>query len=174
MVKQVCCCCDLATLVYLSWKYPCALFRLISQHRTVENTLRPYCGLYDRPLISTVARSEHVTAAQRKRARDTGDHRGCLHPCRAPPMKHRSPSEQHHGKRSRVPGAAASSSQQDGMEDKTPSIPRELTQNPLKKIWMPCKNGLPEKHISQRKGTYYNVAAVVSVRAYSCGTCGLM
>uniref|UniRef100_A0A3Q3E2I5 Uncharacterized protein n=1 Tax=Hippocampus comes TaxID=109280 RepID=A0A3Q3E2I5_HIPCM len=32
--------------------------------------------------------------------------------------------------------------------------PRELTQNPLKKIWMPCKNGLPERHISQRKGTY--------------------
>lgn len=36
----------------------------------------------------------------------------------------------------------------------TPSVPRELTQNPLKKIWMPCKNGLPEKHISQRKGTW--------------------
>lgn len=26
--------------------------------------------------------------------------------------------------------------------------PRELTQNPLKKIWMPFKNG----HISQRRG----------------------
>ncbi|CAF96557.1 unnamed protein product, partial [Tetraodon nigroviridis] len=31
------------------------------------------------------------------------------------------------------------------------SNPRELTQNPLKKIWVPCKNGLPDKHISQRK-----------------------
>lgn len=28
------------------------------------------------------------------------------------------------------------------------SYPRELTQNPLKKIWMPYKNG----HISQRRG----------------------
>uniref|UniRef100_A0A3Q3X638 Uncharacterized protein n=1 Tax=Mola mola TaxID=94237 RepID=A0A3Q3X638_MOLML len=45
------------------------------------------------------------------------------------------------------------------MEENTPSNPRELTQNPLKKIWMPCKNGLPEKHISQRKGAYDNVAA---------------
>uniref|UniRef100_A0A4W6F8R6 6-phosphofructo-2-kinase/fructose-2,6-biphosphatase 4a n=1 Tax=Lates calcarifer TaxID=8187 RepID=A0A4W6F8R6_LATCA len=36
-------------------------------------------------------------------------------------------------------------------EDKTPSNPRELTQNPLKKIWMPYKNGLPEKtHISEK------------------------
>lgn len=26
--------------------------------------------------------------------------------------------------------------------------PRELTQNPLKKIWMPCKNG----HIAHRRG----------------------
>ena len=34
------------------------------------------------------------------------------------------------------------------------STPRELTQNPLKKIWMPNKNGLPEKHISQRKGVF--------------------
>uniref|UniRef100_A0A3B3QX86 6-phosphofructo-2-kinase/fructose-2,6-bisphosphatase 4-like n=1 Tax=Paramormyrops kingsleyae TaxID=1676925 RepID=A0A3B3QX86_9TELE len=37
-------------------------------------------------------------------------------------------------------------------EDNTmASSPRELTQNPLKKIWMPCKNGLPEKNICQRK-----------------------
>uniref|UniRef100_A0A3Q3FPF9 Uncharacterized protein n=1 Tax=Labrus bergylta TaxID=56723 RepID=A0A3Q3FPF9_9LABR len=40
------------------------------------------------------------------------------------------------------------------MGDKTPTNPRELTQNPLKKIWMPCENGLPEKHISQRKGCH--------------------
>lgn len=26
--------------------------------------------------------------------------------------------------------------------------PRELTQNPLRKIWMPCRNG----HIAQRRG----------------------
>ncbi|XP_071016818.1 6-phosphofructo-2-kinase/fructose-2,6-bisphosphatase 4-like isoform X1 [Oncorhynchus clarkii lewisi] len=32
------------------------------------------------------------------------------------------------------------------------ATPRELTQNPLKKIWMPlpCKNGLPDKRICQR------------------------
>ncbi|XP_041048374.1 6-phosphofructo-2-kinase/fructose-2,6-bisphosphatase 4-like [Carcharodon carcharias] len=29
--------------------------------------------------------------------------------------------------------------------------PLELTQNPLKKIWIPCKNGLCEVHTSQRK-----------------------
>ncbi|XP_070759282.1 6-phosphofructo-2-kinase/fructose-2,6-bisphosphatase 4a isoform X5 [Enoplosus armatus] len=76
-------------------------------------------------------------------------------------MKHRSPSEQHHGKRPRVPAAAASTSPQDGMEDKTPSNPRELTQNPLKKIWMPCKNGLPEKHISQRKVCMTNCPTLI-------------
>jgi len=37
-------------------------------------------------------------------------------------------------------------------EDIIMAIPRELTQNPLRKIWMPCKNGLPEKHIFQKKG----------------------
>nr|XP_046240548.1 6-phosphofructo-2-kinase/fructose-2,6-bisphosphatase 4a isoform X2 [Scatophagus argus] len=78
-------------------------------------------------------------------------------------MKHRSPSpsEQHHGKRSRVLPAAAATSQQDGMEDKTPSNPRELTQNPLKKIWMPCKNGLPERHISQRKVCMTNCPTLI-------------
>lgn len=78
-------------------------------------------------------------------------------------MKHRSPPEEHHGKRSRVPVASSSSSGEDTMEDKAPSNPRELTQNPLKKIWMPYKNGLPEKHISQRKGAYGNVAAFASM-----------
>lgn len=36
------------------------------------------------------------------------------------------------------------------------ATPRELTQNPLKKIWMPlpCKNGLPDKRICQRMGAY--------------------
>uniref|UniRef100_A0AAQ5X1X5 6-phosphofructo-2-kinase domain-containing protein n=1 Tax=Amphiprion ocellaris TaxID=80972 RepID=A0AAQ5X1X5_AMPOC len=76
-------------------------------------------------------------------------------------MKHRSPSEQHHGKKPRVPAAAASASPQDGMEDKAPSNPRELTQNPLKKIWMPCKNGLPEKHISQRKVCMTNCPTLI-------------
>lgn len=76
-------------------------------------------------------------------------------------MKHRPHSEAHQGKRPRVPAdsAAAAAAPPDGMEDKAPSIPRELTQNPLKKIWMPYKNGLPETHISQRKGAYDDVAA---------------
>lgn len=30
--------------------------------------------------------------------------------------------------------------------------PRELTQNPLKKIWMPYSNGRPALHASQRGG----------------------
>ncbi|XP_020489491.2 6-phosphofructo-2-kinase/fructose-2,6-bisphosphatase 4 isoform X2 [Labrus bergylta] len=82
-------------------------------------------------------------------------------------MKHRSPSEQHHGKRPRVPAAATSTStststsSQDGMGDKTPTNPRELTQNPLKKIWMPCENGLPEKHISQRKVCMTNCPTLI-------------
>lgn len=83
-------------------------------------------------------------------------------------MKHRSPPEEHHGKRSRVPVASFSSSGEDTMEDKAPSNPRELTQNPLKKIWMPYKNGLPEKHISQRKGAYDNVAAFASMVSNRC------
>lgn len=78
-------------------------------------------------------------------------------------MKHRSPPEQHHGKKPRVPEASSSFARENTMEDKAPSNPRELTQNPLKKIWMPCKNGLPEKHISQRKGAYDNVAAFASM-----------
>uniref|UniRef100_A0A674AV69 6-phosphofructo-2-kinase/fructose-2,6-biphosphatase 4b n=1 Tax=Salmo trutta TaxID=8032 RepID=A0A674AV69_SALTR len=39
--------------------------------------------------------------------------------------------------------------------------PRELTQNPLKKIWMPCKNGLPEKHISQRRVCMTNCPTLI-------------
>ncbi|XP_071402763.1 6-phosphofructo-2-kinase/fructose-2,6-bisphosphatase 4-like isoform X4 [Centroberyx affinis] len=76
-------------------------------------------------------------------------------------MKDRSPSAQHQRKRPRVPAAAASASPGLGMEDKTPSNPRELTQNPLKKIWMPCKNGLPEKHISQRKVCMTNCPTLI-------------
>uniref|UniRef100_A0A8C8DVT4 6-phosphofructo-2-kinase/fructose-2,6-biphosphatase 4a n=1 Tax=Oryzias sinensis TaxID=183150 RepID=A0A8C8DVT4_9TELE len=78
-------------------------------------------------------------------------------------MKHRSPSEQHHGKHPRVGDcvAAASSTAQDGMEDKNASTHRELTQNPLKKIWMPYKNGLPEKHISQRKVCMTNCPTLI-------------
>uniref|UniRef100_A0A4W5QUQ0 6-phosphofructo-2-kinase/fructose-2,6-biphosphatase 4a n=1 Tax=Hucho hucho TaxID=62062 RepID=A0A4W5QUQ0_9TELE len=43
------------------------------------------------------------------------------------------------------------------------ATPRELTQNPLKKIWMPlpCKNGLPEKHISQRKVCMTNCPTLI-------------
>uniref|UniRef100_A0A3Q0SY06 Uncharacterized protein n=1 Tax=Amphilophus citrinellus TaxID=61819 RepID=A0A3Q0SY06_AMPCI len=33
------------------------------------------------------------------------------------------------------------------------AYPRELTQNPLKKIWMPCKNG----HIAHRRGKMQQV-----------------
>ncbi|XP_061147117.1 6-phosphofructo-2-kinase/fructose-2,6-bisphosphatase 4-like isoform X2 [Syngnathus typhle] len=76
-------------------------------------------------------------------------------------MKPRSPSEQHHGKRPRVPPAAASTSPQDAMEDAPLPNPRELTQNPLKKIWMPCKNGLPERHISQRKVCMTNCPTLI-------------
>ncbi|TNN49670.1 6-phosphofructo-2-kinase/fructose-2,6-bisphosphatase 4 [Liparis tanakae] len=77
-------------------------------------------------------------------------------------MKHRSHSEQHQGKRPRVPAAAASTSPPDGtMDNTTPVKPRELTQNPLKKIWMPCKNGLPEKHISQRKVCMTNCPTLI-------------
>uniref|UniRef100_H3B1H5 6-phosphofructo-2-kinase/fructose-2,6-biphosphatase 4a n=1 Tax=Latimeria chalumnae TaxID=7897 RepID=H3B1H5_LATCH len=39
--------------------------------------------------------------------------------------------------------------------------PRELTQNPLKKIWMPCNNGLPEKHTSQRKVCMTNCPTLI-------------
>lgn len=65
-----------------------------------------------------------------------------------------------HDKRLRatVVEATTMSSMEVGMEERpsNSATPRELTQNPLKKIWMPlpCKNGLPEKHISQRKGAY--------------------
>ncbi|KAJ8372891.1 hypothetical protein AAFF_G00275950 [Aldrovandia affinis] len=51
------------------------------------------------------------------------------------------------------------------MEDctKRPTVtaPRELTQNPLKKIWMPCKNGLPEKNIFQRKVCMTNCPTLI-------------
>lgn len=72
-------------------------------------------------------------------------------------MKQRSPSAgepREETGRTNPPAAAPPSGSRAAMEHETPSVPRELTQNPLKKIWMPCKNGLPEKHISQRKGTW--------------------
>lgn len=104
-----------------------------------------------------VVRCNHVFPALRKSTRGLFIH-PTIHPTpaiylAAARMKHRSPSEQHHGKKSRVSAAENSSTPPaDGMEDQTASNPRELTQNPLKKIWMPYKNGLPEKHIAQRKG----------------------
>lgn len=85
-------------------------------------------------------------------------------------MKQRSPSagEPHEEETHRIdPPAAAPSGSRAAMEHETLSVPRELTQNPLKKIWMPCKNGLPEKHISQRKGTL--AAAVPAKTAPSYG-----
>ncbi|XP_053539852.1 6-phosphofructo-2-kinase/fructose-2,6-bisphosphatase 4b [Ictalurus punctatus] len=41
------------------------------------------------------------------------------------------------------------------------ALPRELAQNPLHKIWMPCKNGLPEKHISQRRVCMTNCPTLI-------------
>ncbi|KAJ3603370.1 hypothetical protein NHX12_031112 [Muraenolepis orangiensis] len=38
---------------------------------------------------------------------------------------------------------------------------RELTQNPLRKIWIPCKNGLPEKHIFQRRVCMTNCPTLI-------------
>lgn len=70
-------------------------------------------------------------------------------------------SAQHQMKRARVTDEAPSTSMEGGMDEETPSdsmTPRELTQNPLKKIWMPYKNGLPETHISQRKGAYVTLS----------------
>lgn len=69
-------------------------------------------------------------------------------------MKQRSPSAGEPSEDRASPPPAAPSGSRAAMEHETPSVPRELTQNPLKKIWMPCKNGLPEKHIFQRKGTW--------------------
>ncbi|KAI2663704.1 6-phosphofructo-2-kinase/fructose-2,6-bisphosphatase 4 [Labeo rohita] len=46
-------------------------------------------------------------------------------------------------------------------EDVIMAIPRELTQNPLRKIWMPCKNGLPEKHISQKRVCMTNCPTLI-------------
>ncbi|XP_030632919.1 6-phosphofructo-2-kinase/fructose-2,6-bisphosphatase 4b isoform X3 [Chanos chanos] len=40
-------------------------------------------------------------------------------------------------------------------------VPRELTQNPLHKIWMPCKNGLPEKHTYQRRVCMTNCPTLI-------------
>uniref|UniRef100_A0A674MNR4 6-phosphofructo-2-kinase/fructose-2,6-biphosphatase 4a n=1 Tax=Takifugu rubripes TaxID=31033 RepID=A0A674MNR4_TAKRU len=37
----------------------------------------------------------------------------------------------------------------------------KMHQNPLKKIWMPYKNGLPEKHISQRKVCMTNCPTLI-------------
>ncbi|TTB85610.1 6-phosphofructo-2-kinase/fructose-2,6-bisphosphatase 4 [Bagarius yarrelli] len=48
-----------------------------------------------------------------------------------------------------------------GTDDSAPTPSRELTQNPLKKIWMPCKNGLPEKPIFQRRVCMTNCPTVI-------------
>uniref|UniRef100_A0A8C7UBU8 6-phosphofructo-2-kinase/fructose-2,6-biphosphatase 4a n=2 Tax=Oncorhynchus mykiss TaxID=8022 RepID=A0A8C7UBU8_ONCMY len=72
-----------------------------------------------------------------------------------------------HDKRLRatVVEATTMSSMEVGMEERpsNSATPRELTQNPLKKIWMPlpCKNGLPEKHISQRKVCMTNCPTLI-------------
>ncbi|XP_058259076.1 6-phosphofructo-2-kinase/fructose-2,6-bisphosphatase 4b isoform X2 [Hemibagrus wyckioides] len=41
------------------------------------------------------------------------------------------------------------------------ALPRELAQNPLHKTWMPCKNGLPETHISQRRVCMTNCPTLI-------------
>ncbi|KAM9444473.1 6-phosphofructo-2-kinase/fructose-2,6-bisphosphatase 4a isoform 1-T1 [Clarias gariepinus] len=46
-------------------------------------------------------------------------------------------------------------------EDCNPTPSRELTQNPLKKIWMPSKNGHPEKQIFQRTVCMTNCPTVI-------------
>ncbi|XP_047669969.1 6-phosphofructo-2-kinase/fructose-2,6-bisphosphatase 4b isoform X2 [Tachysurus fulvidraco] len=44
----------------------------------------------------------------------------------------------------------------------TPGIlPRELAQNPLHKIWMPCQNGLPETLIAQRRVCMTNCPTLI-------------
>lgn len=132
--------------------------KLTFNHKIV---LRLCCDHYVQLPVVGIGRSGHVTSGTEKERKE----RSCrLHPATPTRMKHRSTSEQHHGKKPRVPAAAAatSTSPQDGMEDKAATNPRELTQNPLKKIWMPYKNGLPEKHICQRKGAY-DMATTVSL-----------
>lgn len=174
-------------IVSLCLKMSLLLFAFCYLRLAVEDVLLLYCDHYGRPLAlfappfnglhcsqtrsrdnSTHAHTHKAKSGREKRGEreeETTGPPGYLHHRRSARMKHRSPSEQHQGKDSRVSPAAASASHEDTMEDRTPSNPRELTQNPLKKIWMPCKNGLPEKHISQRKGAYDNVAAVASIRA---------
>ncbi|XP_031701031.1 6-phosphofructo-2-kinase/fructose-2,6-bisphosphatase 4a isoform X2 [Anarrhichthys ocellatus] len=131
----------------LTVKQKCATPVLWSLRPTVDF----HCGLTGARDTDNSSESERETPA------------GGLSP--SPQMKHRSHSEKHSGKRPCVPAAASSasstSSLPDGMEDKTPPKPRELTQNPLKKIWMPCKNGLPEKHISQRKVCMTNCPTLI-------------
>lgn len=133
----------------------------VAEHGSCHLRLsRGYAAPVLRLLRPAVARPKHVTLGRERERPATGSTGSSLHHRRAARMKHRSSSEQHHGKRPRVPAVAASTSPPDRMEDKPPSNPRELTQNPLKKIWMPCKNGLPEKHISQRKSAYDDLASV--------------
>lgn len=102
VVKQLCCCCRnkqpkttccwcaLAAryIVYPGLKYSCALssWALCAAcvtYGSVEDVLRLYCDHYGRPLVSTVARAEHVTTAQRERYRSTGQ----------PPSPHSSADE---------------------------------------------------------------------------------
>uniref|UniRef100_A0A671S4Z9 6-phosphofructo-2-kinase/fructose-2,6-bisphosphatase 4-like n=1 Tax=Sinocyclocheilus anshuiensis TaxID=1608454 RepID=A0A671S4Z9_9TELE len=51
---------------------------------------------------------------------------------------------------------------EDSTEQCGNSLTRELTQNPLKKIWVPSStNGLPERHISQRKVCMTNCPTLI-------------
>lgn len=70
--------------------------------------------------------------------------RGCSSPP-APPRP-RPPPQSAFG-RGR-PSPLARSEMLDNGDYVVDTSPRELTQNPLRKIWMPCKNG----HIAQRRG----------------------
>lgn len=147
-------------MFYKSENYPCATFCAL----TFKQKLCCATVLVVTVRFGGLTETRDTGREGRDREKERGRRVvGNLHPPRASLMKHRSPSGQQHGKRSRVPVASASFSDEPTMEDKGHANPRELTQNPLKKIWMPCKNGLPEKHISQRKGAYGNVAALTSV-----------
>ncbi|XP_023994884.1 6-phosphofructo-2-kinase/fructose-2,6-bisphosphatase 4-like isoform X3 [Salvelinus sp. IW2-2015] len=80
-------------------------------------------------------------------------------------MRDHSPETHDKRLRATVVEATTMSSMEVGMEERpsNTATPRELTQNPLKKIWMPlpCKNGLPEKHISQRKVCMTNCPTLI-------------
>uniref|UniRef100_A0AAV2M6E6 6-phosphofructo-2-kinase domain-containing protein n=1 Tax=Knipowitschia caucasica TaxID=637954 RepID=A0AAV2M6E6_KNICA len=108
-------------------------------------------------------RTEHQPAgrtyAADARSRQTHMMRGCA--SRTKSAHFLSQDEQNPGKRARTPADSPTVPSPEAMADTAPTNPRELTQNPLKKIWMPYKNGLPENHISQRKVCMTNCPTLI-------------